>query len=303
MSQYSIKDLETFTGIKAHTIRMWEKRYGVVEPGRTQTNIRTYDDDDLKRLLNISILNRHGYRISEIMRMSEKEICDRVLQITHKSVDTQSQIENLVLAMIDLDEEYFEKILTQSIIKIGFEDTVKYLIYPFFERIGVLWQAGSIIPAQEHFISNLIRQKLIVAIDSIITPRKDNALTYLLFLPEGEWHEMGLLFTQYLLKKWGHRVIYLGQHVPLNNLATPLQRTKVDYLVTQFVTGITPETLRASLQLLASLYPEHRFLVSGRQVIQHKPTLPPNFELYDSLENFRVLISRHERSVLNHLSN
>lgn len=303
MSQYSIKDLETFTGIKAHTIRMWEKRYGVVEPGRTQTNIRTYDDDDLKRLLNISILNRHGYRISEIIRMSEKEICDRVLQITHKSVDTQSQIENLVLAMIDLDEEYFEKILTQSIIKIGFEDTVKYLIYPFFERIGVLWQAGSIIPAQEHFISNLIRQKLIVAIDSIITPRKDNALTYLLFLPEGEWHEMGLLFTQYLLKKWGHRVIYLGQHVPLNNLATPLQRTKVDYIVTQFITGITPEALRESLQMLASLYPDHRFLISGRQVIQHKPPFPLHFEVYDSLENFRDLISRHERSVLNHLSN
>ncbi|MGC8864926.1 MAG: MerR family transcriptional regulator [Bacteroidales bacterium] len=303
MSQYSIKDLETFTGIKAHTIRMWEKRYGVVEPGRTQTNIRTYDDDDLKRLLNISILNRHGYRISEIMRMSEKEICDRVLQITHKSLDTQSQIENLVLAMIDLDEEYFEKILTQSIIKIGFEDTVKYLIYPFFERIGVLWQAGSIIPAQEHFISNLIRQKLIVAIDSIITPRKDQALTYLLFLPEGEWHEMGLLFTQYLLKKWGHRVIYLGQHVPLNNLSVPLQRTRVDYIVTQFITGITPEALRESLHLLASLYPEHRFLVSGRQLIQFKPVLPPNFELYDSLENFKDLISRHERLVLNHLSN
>jgi DNA-binding transcriptional MerR regulator len=295
MSQYSIKDLETFTGIKAHTIRMWEKRYGVVEPGRTQTNIRTYDDDDLKRLLNISILNRHGYRISEIMRMSEREICDRVLQITHKSVDTQSQIENLVLAMIDMDEDYFEKILTQSIIKIGFEDTVKYLIYPFFDRIGMLWQAGSIIPAQEHFISNLIRQKLIVAIDSIITPRKENALTYLLFLPEGEWHEMGLLFTQYLLKKWGHRVIYLGQHVPLDNLATPLQRTKVDYIVTQFVTGTTRETLLENLHMLSSLYPQYNFLVSGRQMIHHKPALPPHFEVYDSMETFRALISSHER--------
>lgn len=297
MSQYSIKDLETFTGIKAHTIRMWEKRYGVVEPGRTETNIRTYDDDDLKRLLNISILNRHGYRISEIMKMSEKEICDRVLQITHKSVDTQSQIENLVLAMIDMDEEYFEKILTQSIIKIGFEDTVKYLIYPFFDRIGMLWQAGSIIPAQEHFISNLIRQKLIVAIDSIITPRKENALTYLLFLPEGEWHEMGLLFTQYLLKKWGHKVIYLGQHVPFDNLSTPLNRSRIDYIVTQFITGITPDALQESLQLLHSLYPGQKFLVTGRQIIQHKPVLPPNFEVYDSMETFRELISNHERSV------
>ncbi len=295
MSQYSIKDLETFTGIKAHTLRIWEKRYGVVEPGRTHTNIRTYDDDDLKRLLNISILNRHGYRISEIMKMSEKEISERVLQIMHKSVDTQSQLDNLVLAMIDLDEEYFEKTLTQSIIKIGFEDTVKYLIYPFFDRIGILWQAGSIIPAQEHFISNLIRQKLIVAIDSIIAPRKENALSYLLFLPEGEWHEMGLLFTQYLLKKWGHKVIYLGQHVPLDNLSTPLKHTQVDYIVTQFVNGITRENLQEKLQMLSSLYPGYCFLVSGRQVIQHKPNLPPHFEVYDSMDSFRALVLTHER--------
>ena len=276
MAYYSIKDLETFTGIKAHTLRIWEKRYSVVEPERTHTNIRTYDDDDLKRLLNVSILNRHGYRISEIIRLTDIEISEKVIQISQRSADTDSQIENLVIAMIDMNEERFDKALTQSIIKMGFEETVLYLIYPFFERIGILWQAGSIVPAQEHFITSLIRQKIIAAIDSIMAPRKDKAKNCLLLLREGEWHEMGLLFTHYMLKKWGHRVLYLGQSVPLPECNLILQKHPVEIVVTQFVTGALPEELQEQIQLVADVFPEQRILVSGLQIEEKKPLLPAN---------------------------
>lgn len=290
MSQYSIKDLETFTGIKAHTIRIWEKRYSVVEPDRTATNIRTYDDEDLKRLLNISILNRHGYRISDIMKLNADEISEKVIQISKKSTDNDSQIENLVVAMIELNEERFEKTLTQSIIRSGFEETVQYLIYPFYERIGVLWQAGSIVPAQEHFISNLIRQKIIVAIDSITAPRKADAKNLLLFLPEGEWHETGLLFCHYLLKKWGHRVIYLGQNVPFENLDTILNRCPVDFFIGQFITGITKEEFESQLFWLAEKYPGQQFLLSGLQVREKTPHLPENFKSFHKVEELKEII-------------
>ena len=163
MANYSIRDLENFTGIKAHTLRIWEKRYNIVKPKRTCTNIRYYDDEDLKKLLNISILNRNGIKISNIVEMSDQAISEKVMSFASTKTDTDTQVESLVVAMIDLDERKFEKIFTTAVLRLGFEETVLRILYPFFERIGILWQIGTISPAQEHFISNLIRQKLIVA--------------------------------------------------------------------------------------------------------------------------------------------
>ena len=185
MSKYLIKDIERFTGIKAHTLRVWEKRYHVLKPCRTSTNIRTYDDDDLKRILNISILNRHGYRISEIIKLSEEEICEKVMQLGQRCADTHSQIEKLIMAMVQMDEEIFQEVFDQSVKKSGFEDTFYYLIFPFLERTGLLWQSGSILPAHEHFISNLIRQKLIVA--SILSSPRENLMPciHCFFFPKG----------------------------------------------------------------------------------------------------------------------
>ena len=178
MAYYSIRDLERLSGIKAHTIRIWEKRYGLLNPTRTDTNIRHYSDDDLKRILNVSILNRHGIKISHIASMDEREMADKVLIISRDTSDYDSLIENLVIYMVDMDQEKFEKLLSRSIMQIGFEDSILKIIYPFLEKIGILWQTGAINPAQEHFISHLVRQKIIVGIDSdflntsfrIITP-------------------------------------------------------------------------------------------------------------------------------------
>lgn len=146
MIRYSIKDLEKLTGIKAHTIRIWEKRYHLIEPERTSTNIRYYSDNDLRKLLNVSILNRNGLKISNIVQMDIREMNERIMEISETSFDHDNQIEQLTLAMIDYDENRFERVLTTSIIKTGFDDTVIKLLYPFFEKIGILWQIGTVCP-------------------------------------------------------------------------------------------------------------------------------------------------------------
>ena len=206
MANYSIKDLEKLSGIKAHTLRIWEKRYKLVEPKRTITNIRYYNDEDLKRILNIAVLNRNGLKISRIALFDNMEICNKISELSKNIYDTTSQIDNLVISMIELNEKKFENILSANIQQYGFEETVLHTIYPFFEKIGILWQTGAINPAHEHFISNLVRLKLCVAIDRIETDEKTNSKRFLVFLPEGELHEIGLLFYYFLIKKYGYKV-------------------------------------------------------------------------------------------------
>jgi len=207
MAHYSIKDLEKLSGIKAHTLRIWEKRYNLLEPKRTNTNIRFYDDEDLKRILNIALLNRNGIKISHIADLDDTEISGRISDLARSHPETTNQIDNLVMSMIELDEKKFEKVLAKSTQMYGFEDTVLHLIYPFFEKIGILWQTGVVNPAQEHFVSNLIRQKLIVAIDKLPESEKTDSQRFIMYLPEGELHEIGLLFYYFLAKKRGQTVV------------------------------------------------------------------------------------------------
>ncbi len=232
MSTYSIKDLEQLSGIKAHTLRMWEQRYNLMLPKRTDTNIRFYDDEDLKLILNVSLLNDNGYKISKIASMSEEEMRGEVLKLTERSLTYDDQIHSLTLAMIDFDEDRFEKIISTNTLKLGFENTMVNIIYPFLSKIGVLWQTGSINPAQEHFISSLIRQKIIVAIDGQYVDKKANSVKYMLFLPEGELHEMTLLFSYFLIKSRGNRVIYLGQSMPANDLEEAYKVHRPEYILT-----------------------------------------------------------------------
>lgn len=292
MSTYSIKDLEKFTGIKAHTLRIWEKRYGVVEPERTPTNIRYYTDSDLKKLLNISILNRHGFKISDIVELSDDQMSEKILQLTQRLYDAESQIESLVVSMIDVDENRFDKILTSAIIKLGFEQAVLKVIYPFFERIGMLWQVGSISPAQEHFMSNLIRQKLIVAIDGLATSAVPGADTFLLFLPEGEWHEIGLLFTSYLIRKRGHHVVYLGQSVPFDNLPEIVRLRKCNRLFTQFIAAMDEEEVDKYIATMSETFPACLILVSGNQLQRRETVLPSNVVFVRNMEHLRDFLPR-----------
>src|SRR6185436_6119767 len=197
MGKYSIKELEQLSGIKAHTIRIWEKRYTIINPERTATNIRFYSDENLKKIINVSLLNNHGFKISKIADMSLTEISDKILVLSEAKTEAHIYIDQLVVSMVDLDEEKFEKILNKLIDKFGFERSITEVVYPFMEKIGVLWQTGTITPAHEHFISNLIRQKLITSIASLPIP-SNKSKKAILFLPEGELHEIGLLFYHYI---------------------------------------------------------------------------------------------------------
>ena len=234
MGQYSIKELEQLSGIKAHTIRIWEKRHKIIEPSRTSTNIRYYSDLDLKKIINVSLLNTYGIRISKIAHMSLDDMNKKVLEISEIE---NNHIDRLVIAMVDMDEELFEKILSGLIRQFGFEKTVTEIIYPFLEKIGILWQTQNITPAHEHFISNLIRQKIIAAIDALPVPAKA-ARKILLFLPEGEMHELGLLFYHFLVRKSGYRSYYLGQNVPHEDLVSVYKVHQPEIMVTSITSNL-----------------------------------------------------------------
>ncbi|MFN3939151.1 MAG: MerR family transcriptional regulator [Chitinophagales bacterium] len=184
-SIYSIRDLERLSGIKAHTIRIWEQRYGILKVSRTSTNIRFYNDDELKYLLSLALLNRSGWKISKLAKMSRSEISEAVDKLAELDTDFRVQIEALVEATLNFDETKFEKILNTSILQIGFEETMKKLIFPFLEKLGVLWVSGAMMAAQEHFITQLIRQKILVGIDAYSGKSNENSKKFLLFLPNG----------------------------------------------------------------------------------------------------------------------
>lgn len=239
-ASYSISDLERLSGIKAHTIRVWEKRYNIFTPHRTDTNIRFYSEDDLKKLLNISILNKNGYKISELGAMSDTDI---LLKISSSiAIEINSREEKLLISLLEMDESLFHSVFKSWHKEYGFESTISDYIFPFFERIGIMWQCGTINPAQEHFFSNLIRGRLITETDRLGASINRDAKNIVLFLPEGEQHEIALLFYNYMFKKRGYRTIYLGQSVPFSNLERVYHLTRPFAVVTGLTTSVLNET-------------------------------------------------------------
>lgn len=229
VKKYSISDIERLIGIKAHTIRAWEVRYNLVPPKRTATNIRYYDEEDLKMLLNIVALNENGYKISRIAKLTKEQIADLVKQLNTEWGNETIQLLNLSNAALRYDENDFSNILTGCIDEMGLIKTMDVVLFPFMKRVGMLWQSGTIDPSQEHFASNLIRDRIIVEIDKIEKPEKKDALRFILFLPEAEMHETGLLFARYLLKKCGHETLYLGSEIPYHDVQKLIKSYKPDY--------------------------------------------------------------------------
>ena len=244
MSTYSMSDIVTLTDIKAHTLRKWESRYSFLEPKRTQTNIRYYTDDQLRLLLNIGILLRNGHRISHIDKMSEQELHDSVSRILLEA-EPQDDINALILCMLEMNESGFNEIMSRHIMRSGLLKTVVTLIYPFLNHVGVLWGTNKAMPAQEHFMSNLIKQKILSAIDAIPAP-KDQAPKIVLFLMEGESHEIGLLLGYYLAKELGWTTYYLGQNVPLSDINEVMNLVKPQLALTM-TTVLRPNKTEKSI--------------------------------------------------------
>ena len=280
MGQYSIKELEQLSGIKAHTIRIWEKRHKIIEPSRTATNIRYYSDLDLKKIINVSLLNTYGIKISKIADMSLDDVNKKVLEISELQNDKGVHIDQMVIAMIDMEEELFEKILNNLILRFGFEKTITEIIYPFLEKIGILWQTQNITPAHEHFISNLIRQKIVVAIDGLPIPPKTSK-KILLFLPEGEMHELGLLFYHFLIRKSGYRTYYLGQNVPHEDLISVYKVHQPDFMLTSITSTLTVPIERY-LERLANDFGQTKILASGYQVQKFEGCKKANVQIFST---------------------
>jgi DNA-binding transcriptional MerR regulator len=263
MAVYSIKELENLSGIKAHTIRIWEKRYNLIEPYRTTTNIRYYTDQELKKILNVAMLNRHGIKISNIARLTEKELKEEILRVCNSNSSLENIIDSLIITMIDMDEIKFNSIINKAISKYGFTDAFLTVVYPFLEKIGVLWMAGDINPAQEHFVVNLIRQKLISAVDGFSNQFNPNARKFLLFLPEGEWHEIGLLFALYLVKEAGHEVLYLGQSVPYSDVLATGSARDFDYILVSSTVPQAEFDFISYLKDLGGAFPDKKILYAA----------------------------------------
>jgi DNA-binding transcriptional MerR regulator len=268
---YKIKDLEVLSGIKAHTLRIWEQRYGILIPERTETKIRTYTDEELVLLLNIRILLDSGLKISRIAEFSKKEIALKVAELKLKTPKGIAQ-EKLILALIEMDEIMFDSVLEEVIRSSSLAEAFSECLIPFFERIGVMWLTGTINPAQEHFISNLIRQKIIVEIARLPIPEKKDA-PVLLYLPEHEWHEIGLLFYQYILRTNGIYTFYLGQSLPYDALVLSIEKTKPECLVTSWLTSIEGAFAQRYFNQLNTQFPDLRVLAGGAQIGIHQALL------------------------------
>lgn len=223
LSSFSIKDLENLTGIKAHTIRMWEKRYDLLEPSRTDTNIRTYDLKSLQKLLNVTFLISAGFKISAIGKMEESDLQTTVREYASKTGDKNRFIDDLKIAMLMFDQYRFEQTYNKLLAEMSFRDIFMNVFIPLLEFIGVHWQSDSITPAHEHFVTSLIYQKLHINIERVQQPQMGKDHVYVLFLPENEIHELGLLYINYELSLAGKNTIFLGASVPMDNLKSLLE--------------------------------------------------------------------------------
>lgn len=290
MNAFTIKDLENLSGIKAHTIRIWEQRYSFLSPNRTDTNIRYYSNDELKTILNISLLNKYGFKISHIDRMSSDEMNEKILSLAQLQAQQERIVNELVANMIDLNIEGLEAILGNHIATKGIEKTITQIIFPFLEKIGILWLTNHINPAQEHLVTNIIRQKLIVGIERASSHIKLNK-TILLFLPELEYHELGILFMYYMLKTRGVTVIYLGANIPLKDVVYVAELKKPDFLYTHLTSVAGNFIFEKFLNSINSKLPKFQVVVSGQVVGGFKKSVPQNVSLKRSLSEVMEYVS------------
>ena len=290
MPSYTIKDLEQISGIKAHTIRIWEQRYGFLQPQRTETNIRTYSADELKVILNVSLLNKYGYKISHINKMSSAEIEDKIFGLNHLDAEKERVVNALIKDMVSLDMLSFERQLDNYIAQKGVEKTITEIIFCFLERVGVLWITNHINPAQEHLASNIVRQKIILGIEKL--PKMyNNAKLIVLFMPEGEYHEIGLLFVHFLLKSKGYNVDYLGTNVPIVDLKYLTEYKKVDYLYAHITAPTKGFKMNKFMEQLGQINKDIPMILTGQMMQEYKGSVPGNIRVLQSLSETMGFLS------------
>lgn len=285
-TRFTIKDLENLSGIKAHTIRIWEKRYGILTPERSDSNIRYYNSANLKKLLNVTLLYNTGHKISKIAELTEEALSQTVVDHISKGGDDSGYMDALILAMINFDQAQFEQTFNRLIAEFSFRHVFLDVFVPLLFRIGIHWQSDNITPAHEHFISNLIKQKLQISIERVQqTVPKTNGVVYVLFLPDNEIHELGLLYLQYELLLRGKHVIYLGQSVPMDNLLALQSVFKKITFISYFTIKPAADEVDMYLEQFSRILLNNRkdsLLITGR-IVHNKLEMPPNVKMFNDL--------------------
>ncbi len=282
MNTFTIKDLETLSGIKAHTIRMWEQRYALLTPQRTSTNIRYYSNDELKNLLNIALLNKYGYKISHITNMTAVQLKEKILSLNNSEALLERLLVELIQYMVDMDMDSFETVLNKYIAQKGIERSITQILFPFLEKIGILWQTDNVNPAQEHLVTNIVRQKLIMGIENVV-PFGTNNKSVLLFMPEGEHHEIGLLYVNFIMKSKGIKTIYLGANIPVNDLTQLVKLKKPDYIYTHITSIHGGASFDKFLVQCKHHLPSSRIVISGLAAQQYSKPVAANVTLKKSI--------------------
>jgi DNA-binding transcriptional MerR regulator len=268
LATYSIRDLAELSGIKAHTIRIWEQRYGIIEPKRTPSNIRYYNDDDLKFLMNIAFLNRKGVRISKIAKMSKTQVLQQVSQLSKTDAEDSDHFQGLAIGMLEMDEYKICTILESCFRNEGVEQTILKVLIPFLEKTSLLCLAGSVTYIHEQFVSNLIRRKILNATNTVTSNTEPSKFKVVLYLPEADQQELYLLFAEYLLRKRNINTVYLGANVSVEDLVLVNSIHQPDYIYTIISEQHKRYVSDDNMRKLSSAVGSTKFLVTGIQDTQ-----------------------------------
>lgn len=284
MIRYSIKDLENYTEIKAHTIRIWEQRYNLLSPKRTESNIRYYSHEDLKKILNINLLYLNGLKISKIAKLSEEEITEKAKElIVDNSTSGSEEVDTLLIAITSMDSDEIRRLLWYYDDQFSMRQLYSNIIIPLLVKMGELWQTNSISIAHEHHFSNILRDFYILKINGLSNEIRQKK-TVMLFLPSHEEHELSLLYFQYLLKDGGFKCFYLGKNVPLQDLEESIKQVKPDIIVTNLITRIQHKEIIAYFNELTERCPKAEIRVAGSFTCEIIEELPANIKIISSEE-------------------
>jgi DNA-binding transcriptional MerR regulator len=286
MNRFSIRDLENLTGIKAHTIRIWEQRYDILQPKRTPTNIRYYDADDLKLALRVALLNQYGYKISRIHKMKSEEMANLIETISDRTFRLEADAIRMLDATLTMDTAAVERVLTAHIDEHGIEAAIENLVFQFLEKIGLMWLTDRISAAQEHLATHVIQRKIAVAIDGLLMPEPD-APSVLLFLPEGEVHDIGIFYAHYLLRRAGLNAIHLGANTPLRDAQQVYNLRKPAYVFVHLTATTGAFDAALYLQRLCEVFSESIILASGALMKHINVPRHANLRCLYSLEQAR----------------
>lgn len=293
MQSFSIRQIELLTGIKSHTLRIWEQRYAFFKAQRKESNLRYYTNEDLKKLLCISFLYHNGWKVSKIAALNDDKIAEEVEKTPIGTDNIATVVQQLLSAAVDFNEAAFVAVLNEVQQQIGFEKLVTAVCYPYLKRVGLLWDTSKIIPAQEHFSSYIIQNRVISETEKLaLTQTGDPEIV--LFCPEEEFHELPLLFLNYLLRKNGWRVLYLGMNCKLDDIKEAANLPGIRFLYLHLLTNFTGFSIDDYFEKLRKMFPDKIILASGKSIEQSQRHFVQLYLLRRDEEIYRFIERRDD---------